>query len=86
MIREARVRVIMVGAMVRVMHSTPSNWFDSNLLTLNAEKSNYILFRTKHKQINYTGKVMIDGNEIKKISNTEYLGVFLADYLDSNLH
>ena len=48
MIREARV--IMVGAMVRVMHSTLSNWFDSNLLTLNAEKSEksyYILFRTK---------------------------------------
>ena len=41
MIREARVRV---------MHSTLSNCFDSNLLTLNAEnseKSTYILFRTK---------------------------------------
>ena len=63
-----------------------SNWFNSNLLTLNAEKSNYILFRTKNKQIDYSGKVMIDGNEIRRVSSTKFLGVLLDEYLDWNLH
>ena len=63
-----------------------SNWFDSNSLTLNSEKSNYILFRTKNKKIDYNGKVTIDGNEISRVSNTKFLGVFLDEHLDWNIH
>jgi hypothetical protein len=62
-----------------------NNWFDSNLLTLNVEKSNYILFKTINKRVNYNGKVEIGGKEIKKVTNVKFLGVFLDEHLNWNL-
>ena len=44
-----------------------SEWFDSNSLTLNVEKSKYILFRPKCKEIVYQGNIQLSGKEIDKV-------------------
>lgn len=58
------------------------DWFDSNSLTLNADKSKYILFRTKRKEINYTGKIVLGGKEINRVQHIKFLGVTIDEYLE----
>jgi len=59
-----------------------SKWFDSNSLTLNVEKSKYILFRPKSKAVNYNGKIEICGIQIDKVQNARFLGIILNEFLD----
>ena len=54
-----------------------STWFCANKLTLNIKKSNFIMFGNKklnkcHPNI----KIMLNGNELEKVKNTKFLGVF----------
>ena len=41
-------------------------WFNSNSLSLNIEKSNYILFKPKNKKPNCNGNIKLEGQELKK--------------------
>ena len=59
-----------------------SNWFDSNSLTLNLDKSKYILFRPKRKEINYNGEIELGGKVILKVSHIKFLGITLDEYLE----
>jgi hypothetical protein len=46
-----------------------SDWFDSNSLTLNVEKSKYILFRSKRKEIDHSGiaKIKLGDKEVMRV-------------------
>ena len=47
-----------------------TEWFDSNSLTLNIEKSKYIIFRpTRKKVINFKCRIMVGGKEISRVEN-----------------
>ena len=61
-------------------------WFVSNSLSLNVEKSNYILFRMKSKKINCNNKIEIGGKEIRNVRDTKFLGVVIDENLDWNSH
>ena len=66
-----------------------NKWFIGNSLSLNIEKSNYILFRTKNKRTNHIpfgGKIEVGGKEIKKVTSIKFLGVFIDEYLEWNIH
>lgn len=63
-----------------------SAWFNSNSLTLNAEKSKYILFRTKNKTLNNVSELKISDSEIKRVKHTQFLGVIIDEFLDWELH
>ena len=62
-----------------------SKWFDSNSLTLNVEKSKYILFRPKGKDINYVGNIELGGIRIDKVQNVKFLGIMINEFLDWEL-
>ena len=63
-----------------------SSWLDSNFLTLNIEKSLYVLFRTKNKALDDSIKLKIGDREIKRAKNTKFLGVIIDEYLDWEAH
>ena len=61
-----------------------SDWFDSNSLTLNIDKSKNILFCSKRKEVNYTGAIKLSGKEISRVKSIKFLGVLIDEYLEWN--
>ena len=64
---------------------TLSSWFDSNSLTLNADKSKYILFRSKKKQPDYIGTLELGGKNISRVTDIKFLGVRIDECLEWGL-
>ena len=63
------------------------DWFKANKLSLNAIKTNYILFRNKKSEFNYTRcKLMINGKEIGLVSKTKFLGIIIDQHLEWKYH
>ena len=62
-------------------------WFKSNKLTLNAEKSNFIIFRSKQNRIkNIPDQLSFDNLTINRSNYVQYLGVILDEHLTWNEH
>ena len=74
-----------------------TTWFHTNKLSLNIKKSNFIIFLSKGKKKYNTDnvKININGNEIKQVNFTKFLGIYIdehlswahhIDYLSKKLH
>jgi len=64
-----------------------SDWFAANKLSLNIDKTNFIIFHKARQTIpdlNY--KIQIAGKEIKKVDSVKFLGVHLDDCLNWKTH
>lgn len=61
-------------------------WFNSNSLALNVEKSCHILFRTKNRNPKFSGQIVMNGKEIKRVTYTKFLGAFIDELLNWNMH
>jgi len=62
-----------------------SNWFQSNRLTLNYEKTHLLHFVTK-KQAEIQQQIVISNTVIKNISNTRFLGLIIDKTLSWKDH
>ena len=60
------------------------DWFRANSLTLNVQKTKYLLFAPSNKK--KTINLMIDNCIIKPSSNTKFLGVIVDDKLEWTQH
>lgn len=56
-----------------------NQWFQSNKLTLNLDKTNIIHFQTSNLQINFN--INCNGNIIKQVSNIKFLGLCIDEKL-----
>ena len=64
-----------------------SHWFKMNRLSLNLEKTHYILFHPVRKKITSTSNILkIDDVNILKVDNIKFLGVVLNSTLTWNDH
>ena len=64
-----------------------SEWFKANKLTLNLEKSEYILFRKPASILDLNRYTLKRGDvTIKRVSVTKFLGVCIDEYLKWNEH
>ena len=62
-------------------------WFKSNKLTLNAEKSNFIVFRLKRNNLtNIPDQLQFENLKISRNNSVKYLGVTLDEHLTWNEH
>lgn len=62
-------------------------WFKINKLSLNATKSNVMLFRNKHKKkIPTTVSIFIDSHKLDQVSCGKFLGVLIDEFLTWNNH
>ena len=57
------------------------NWLNANLISLNAIKTELLLFKPKRKSINYDVKIKIQGKKLLPSESVKYLGI----YIDSKL-
>ena len=58
-------------------------WFKTNKLTLNINKTNFIIFTTqkKREQIDIPNTLQIENVVINRISHTKYLGLIIDEQL-----
>ena len=64
-----------------------STWFRTNTLSLNTKKSNFIIFTPKGKQYNINSAlIQVDGNKIKHVKFTKFLGIFIDEHLSWTTH
>ena len=63
-----------------------SNWLRLNKLSLNATKTELILFRSKRKQMNCEISIKLNGFKLKPSDNVKYLGMFHDKYLSWDFH
>ena len=63
-----------------------STWFKSNKLSLNVNKTNYILFRNKGKRVKDKLNIVIDGININEVNNTKFLGLYIDQSLTWTNH
>jgi len=64
-----------------------SEWFRANKLSLNAIKSNFILFGHKRMPQNCADvNLFLDGNRLERVTSTKFLGVFLDEKLKWTQH
>ena len=62
-------------------------WFKSNKLTLNAEKSNFVVFRSKRKNLNnIPDQLQFENQKISRNDSVKYLGVTLDELFTWNKH
>ena len=61
-------------------------WFRSNKLSLNINKTNYILFSTNKNLLTNDLKINIRGEEINRVYTTKFLGVHIDALLDFKVH
>ena len=64
-----------------------SKWFKVNKLSLNTDKSNYMIFKNRYNNRTYDDlNIVIDGNQISRVHDTKFLGVIVDDCLTWNKH
>ena len=56
-----------------------SRWLQINKLSLNIKKTNYIIFKSKQKLVNYKLNIKLDNIEIEQVSLTKFLGVIINE-------
>ena len=63
-----------------------SRWLRANKISLNAAKTELIIFRHPNKQLNYDLKVKIEGKKLYPSEFVKYLGVLIDCHLRWNYH
>ena len=60
-----------------------TEWFNSNLLSLNIKKTSYIVFSNKR---NINVNLLLSGVQISRVDDTRFLGVVISSNLSWNKH
>ena len=59
-----------------------SNWFKANKLTLNIQKSNYVIFKTRQqKRDEFILNIEMNGFKMNQVKEVNFLGVILNETL-----
>ena len=62
-------------------------WFNTNKLTLNVKKSNFIIFIPKGKIYNTdNAEIIMNGKKIKQVKFTKFLGIHIDEHLSWTIH
>ena len=61
-----------------------NNWMKINKLSINYDKTNYMIFTKKRNDSNFC--LQLDGHELQRVTNAKYLGVILNDKLNWTSH
>ena len=67
---------------MRSLLNTILDWLAANRLTLNAKKTEIVLFRSKSKLCDTRFTIKIKGHKIYPSNKVKYLGVFLDPHLE----
>lgn len=73
-------------ALINVNINRVSSWLIANKLSLNIDKTNYIIFHPPQKALNHTFRLYIANKAIKQEKYIKYLGVYLDSHLNWKYH
>ena len=66
--------------------SNLSSWLKANKISLNEDKTEILLFRSRNKTIAYNMKLTLNGFDLKFSTHVRYLGLQLDEHLAWNFH
>lgn len=62
------------------------DWFLANKLSINLNKTNYILFKKNKNKLNVPPDLIINNTLINKVSHTKFLGIIMDEEISWKLH
>ena len=62
------------------------DWLNANLISLNAGKTEFVIFRSKRKKIDYDIKLKLNGKRLFPSPFIKYLGLMIDENLSWNQH
>ena len=62
------------------------NWLKANKISLNASKTELLIFRHPNKRVNFEFKIKIDGKKLIPSKYVKYLGVLIDSHLNWSYH
>ena len=65
---------------------TLTDWFCSNKLSLNVNKTNFLVFSPKAKIISNEMTIKLGGQIIRRVNNANFLGIHIDDELQWGAH
>ena len=63
-----------------------SRWLKLNRLSLNIDKTHFMIFKRRRQHIGFVPKIHIDSHPIHQVSNTKFLGVYIDEHLTWQTH
>lgn len=63
-----------------------NTWLCANKLSLNIEKSNFVIFRPYQRKLPIDINLNIRGKNLKQVEHVKYLGVFIDSNLSCKIH
>ena len=63
-----------------------TSWLKANKISLNASKTEILIFRNPRKQINYDLKIKLDGKRLYPSKSVKYLGILIDPHLNWSYH
>ena len=66
--------------------SKVSQWLNSNKLTLNVDKTSFMIFKTRGKKVNTPANVTINDKIIKQVKWTKFLGILIDEQMTWKTH
>ena len=61
-------------------------WLNVNKLSLNVNKTHYILFTNATRPISFEFDIKMNGENVKRVSSTKFLGVIVDEHLKWHEH
>ena len=86
-ISHTKIRELFASANLQLEHY--NTWFKANKLSINIDKTNYILFHKKTQRDNLPlklPKLNINNTEVKKVDKTKFLGITIDENLSWKPH
>jgi hypothetical protein len=62
------------------------SWLNTNKLSLNTEKTHFMIFKSRNRQLGAMSPLLINGKEISQVVSTKFLGVILDSKLSWEGH
>ena len=63
-----------------------NEWYKSNKLFLNYDKTKYVIFRTRNKRVPEEIPIFIEQTKLERVHTVKFLGVFINEFLDWKYH
>ena len=61
-------------------------WLVANKLSLNVGKTNFMIFKSKNKNVQHKASVSISDQSIKQVDHIKFLGVYIYEKLCWKFH
>ena len=62
------------------------DWCNANKLTINSDKTHYMIIKSSRKTVNIEGNLHVDGTSIECVESTSYLGVNIDQHVNWRSH